>query len=158
MMVWMIANMAIAGVLPEGAQSTYSGVSIGTWSAFESNGNIIPVSKQDDLSVLQVLNYNQVTYGIQAGLDVTYVLPVSYVRVPGKQGGVGTHVGSRTSRGVYSARILAFGTNCFNWKCRRFTGLLHAGTRDRLTNVGDGTTQLRLGLQAEDVETLVWDT
>lgn len=152
MIVWMIANMANAGVLPEGAQNIYTGVSFGTWSAFESNGNTIPVSKQDDLSVMQVLNDTQVTYGIQAGLDVTYVVPISYVKVPGKQGGaLEPTLGLGQIGASVQQEFWRFDQTALTGSAGLFTGLLHAGTRDRLTNIGDGSTQVRLGLEAEDV-------
>lgn len=149
-MIWWIVNsVAQAGVLSEGSQSIYSGVSIGTWSAFESNGNTIPVSKQDDLSVLQVLNHNEVTYGLMEGLDVTYVLPVSYVKVPTKQGGaLEPTLGLGQLGASVQKNLWTFDQAALIGQAGLFTGLLHAGSRDRLTNIGDGSTQVRVGLEA----------
>lgn len=155
MIFWMLSGLAQAEVLAEGAQAIYSGISVGTWSAFESNGDTIPVSKVDDLSVVQVLNYNQVSYGLEEGLDVTYVLPVSYVMVPGKQGGALEPTLGLGQAGVSVQKNLwSFDQAVLIGSTGVFTGLLHAGTRDRLTNLGDGSTQVRLGLEASNVLTM----
>ena len=141
---------ATAGTLPKGAHNVYSGVSYGTWSSFESKGN--EKSLPQDAVVTQVLSQTHYTYGIHERFDVSITVPVSSVSVSELSGnmfetttGLGqTGIGS--SIGLFEQNSLqvtgAVGV---------YTGAFHAENRGRLTNIGDGSTQVRAGISVSQL-------
>lgn len=143
-LIWALSK-AMAGTLPEGSHQIFSGVSYGTWSSFESKGTekFLPQSAM----VKQVLSQTQYTYGIKDGMDVSIVIPVSNVSTTGVSGtmfepttGIG-QVGVSSKWSLWNNDSIDL-TSQFGLT----TGALHADTRGRVTNIGDGSTQLHLGL------------
>ena len=142
MLLAILLNSAFADALPQGVQSVYTGVSYGTWSAFESKGN--KNSLPQNAAVSQVLSHTQYTYGIQDGIDLSLSIPVSHVSVSTGMVDAVTGIGQ-----------LGLASNIDLWQKDSLsltgqfalsTGSLHAKDRGKLTNIGDGSTQVRAGV------------
>jgi hypothetical protein len=149
----LLAGMtAMAGTLPKGAHNVYSGGSYGTWSSFESKGT--EKSLPQDAVVTQILSKTHYTYGIHERFDLSITIPVLSVSVSALSGnlfetttGLGqTGIGSNI--GLFQQNNLSVtGT------VGLYTGVFHAESRGRLTNIGDGSTQLRGGVAVSQL----WD-
>ena len=141
---WVLANV-MAGTLPEGSHHIFSGVSYGMWSSFESKGS--EKSLPQSAKVTQVFSQTKYSYGIKDGVDISIFVPVSNVSTSGVSGSMFDPTTGIGQMGVYS--------NFSLWKNESIdltsrlgvsTGAFHADTRGRVTNIGDGSTQLQLGL------------
>ena len=141
---------AMAGTLPKGTHSVYSGVSYGTWSSFESKGD--EKSLPQNAMVTQILSRTQYTYGIHDRFDLSIVLPVYSVSVSELSGnmfetttglgqtGIGSNIGLFEQNSLQITGTVGV-----------YTGAFHAENRGRLTNIGDGSTQLRAGVSASQL-------
>lgn len=147
MVAWLMMGVSMAGTLPKGTQAVFSGLSYGTWSAFESKEETIYLPQ--DAVVSQVLSHTQYAYGVHERFDVALVVPIANVSVSELSGnmfdtttGVG-QIGLTSNVGLMQED---------NWSLTGivglFTGALHAENRGRLTNIGDGSSQARLGLSS----------
>ena len=147
MVLFLTLASAVAGTLPKGAQHIYSGASYGTWSAFESKGS--EKSLPQGAQVSQILSHTQYSYGLKEGMEVSVFLPVSSVSVSEMSVPTTTGVGQV---GVASSFDL-WGTDKLGLMGRAglTTGALHAEDRGKLTNIGDGSTQLHLGVAGSSV-------
>ena len=152
MWILLTGMTATAGTLPKGAHNVYSEVSYGTWSSFESKGT--EKSLPQDAVVTQILSKTHYTYGIHERFDLSITIPVLSVSVSELSGnlfetttGLGqTGIGSNI--GLFQQNNLSVtGT------VGLYTGAFHAESRGRLTNIGDGSTQLRGGVAASQL----WD-
>ena len=148
---WTLAN-ATADVLPEGTQHIYTGISYGTWSAFESKG--AEKSLPQGSSVTQILSQTEYTYGLKEGIDVSIFIPVSNVSVSELSGKMFDPTTGLGQMGVASnMNVWSNDTMNLTGRLGLSTGALHADSRGRVTNIGDGSTQLQLGLASE----CLWD-
>ena len=141
---------AMAGTLSKGTHSVYSGVSYGTWSSFESKGD--EKSLPQNAMVTQILSRTQYTYGIHDRFDLSIVLPVYSVSVSELSGnmfetttglgqtGIGSNIGLFEQNSLQITGAVGV-----------YTGAFHAENRGRLTNIGDGSTQLRAGVSASQL-------
>ena len=146
----MTGRTAMAGTLPKGTHSVYSSVSYGTWSSFESKGD--EKSLPQNAMVTQILSRTQYTYGIHERFDLSIVLPVSSVSVSELSGnmfetttglgqtGIGSNIGLFEQNSLQITGAVGV-----------YTGAFHAENRGRLTNIGDGSTQLRAGVSASQL-------
>ena len=145
---WTLAT-AMAGTLPQGGQYIYSGASFGTWSAFDGGGS--EMSLPQGAQVSQILSQTQYSYGLKEGVEISVFLPVSSVSV--------SKISVPTTTGIgqvgMASRFDLWGTDKLGVMGRMglTTGALHAENRDKLTNIGDGSTQLHLGLESSGL----WD-
>ncbi len=147
MVAWLMMSVSMAGTLPKGTQAVFSGLSYGTWSAFESKGNT--KSLPQDASVSQVLSHTQYAYGIHDRFDVALVIPISSVSVSTLSGNMFDTTTGLGQIGLTSnIELLQEDTWSLTGIVGLFTGALHAENRGRLTNIGDGSTQARLGLSS----------
>jgi|GEM_PF-2845989 len=146
----MTGMTAMAGTLSKGTHSVYSSVSYGTWSSFESKGD--EKSLPQNAMVTQILSRTQYTYGIHERFDLSIVLPVSSVSVSELSGnmfetttglgqtGIGSNIGLFEQNSLQITGAVGV-----------YTGAFHAENRGRLTNIGDGSTQLRAGVSASQL-------
>ena len=148
---WALAN-ATAGTLPEGTHHIFSGVSYGTWSSFESKGS--EKSLPQSAKVTQVLSQTQYTYGLKDGMDISIFVPVSNVSASGVSGNMFDPTTGIGQLGV-SSNLAVWNNDSIDLISRLgvSTGALHAANRGRVTNIGDGSTQLHLGLAGSGL----WD-
>ena len=150
-LLWATA-IATAGTLPVGTHHIFSGVSYGTWSSFESKGS--EKSLPQSAKVNQILSHTQYTYGLKDGMDVSIFVPVSNVSASGVSGNMFEPTSGIGQMGL-SSNVALWNNDVINLTSRVgvSTGALHADNRGRVTNIGDGSTQLHLGLASSGL----WD-
>ena len=150
MWVLLVGMTAMAETLPKGSHSVYSGVSYGTWSSFESKGN--EKSLPQDAIATQILSRTQYTYGSHERFDMSIVLPVSSVSVDNLSGGMFDTTTGLGQVGL-GANMALFDQKDFSLtgSMGLYTGAFHAENRGRLTNIGDGSTQVRAGVSASQL-------
>ena len=143
---WALAS-AMAGTLPKGSQHIYSGASYGTWSSFESKGS--EKSLPQGAQVSQLLSHTQYSYGMKDGIELSVFLPVSSVSVSQMSVPTTTGIGQV---GVSSKFDLwGMDTLGITGQVGLTTGAFHSEERGKLTNIGDGSTQVHLGLSGSSV-------
>lgn len=147
MILFCTLASAFAGTLPKGGQYIYSGASYGTWSAFESKG--LEKSLPQGAQISQILSHTRYSYGLKEGMEVAVFLPVASVSV--------SEMSVPTTTGIGQVGMASnfdlWGTDKLGVMGRvgLTTGALHAENRGKLTNIGDGSTQLHLGVAGSSV-------
>ena len=150
-----------AYVLNPHQQSLYSGISYGNWSEFESKGQ----HKKVPDTVTNLFWYSQYSKGISNRMDVTVAFPLQYTSIGASapdtdmfESTVGLRALQAQSKYLlYGPDVEAMGLfEKFNSIVDGIgrvalvgglsTGAWNANNRGRLTNIGEGTTDIYVGL------------